>query len=250
MTETGTARRGEAERSQRGGGTPPRRGPDRWKVLFVALLVVGVLGASCWALLGSRLLVVRHVEVSGTRLLPRDRVVAAAGVRLGLPMVRLDAGDVRARVAKLPAVAGARVERRWPATVRIVVRERVPVAAYQRSGRYYQVDAAGFPVTDGPDRPDVPLLTVASPSPSDPTARAALRVVSELPAGLRGKLAEVSAVSPESVTLRLTSGLTLVWGSPERTAEKARLAEALMRSPAGKSGRTIDVSSPDVITTR
>ncbi|POM23988.1 Cell division protein FtsQ [Actinomadura rubteroloni] len=239
MTEAGTRR--PARRTRR---------PDRWKVLFVGLLVAAVLGVSGWALLGSRLLVVRHVEVTGTKLLTPDRVAAAAGIRLGLPMVRLHPDDVRRRVAGLHEVASARVERHWPATVRIVVRERVPVAAYQRGGRYFQVDTGGFPVRDGTAVPDVPLLTVGAPSPTDPPTLAALRVVGELPGGLRAKVAEVSAPTVESVTLRLRGGLTIVWGSPERAGEKARLAEAVMRTPAGRGPRTIDVSSPDVITTR
>ncbi|MEO5873772.1 MAG: cell division protein FtsQ, partial [Streptosporangiaceae bacterium] len=59
----------------------PRR--DRWKALFVILLIVGLLGTAAWVLLGSRLLVVRQVEVSGLDLVSRPRVLAAAGVPIG-----------------------------------------------------------------------------------------------------------------------------------------------------------------------
>src|SRR5437868_8162803 len=128
MTEAGTSQRKVA--APAGGPVEygRRRRPSRWKAAFVALLVLGVLGAVTWVLLGSRLLVVRHVEVAGTGLAPSDRVVAAAGVRLGVPMVRLDTGEVRVRVEELREVESAKVERHWPATVRITVRERVPVA--------------------------------------------------------------------------------------------------------------------------
>ncbi|WP_081639985.1 cell division protein FtsQ/DivIB [Actinomadura flavalba] len=229
-----------------------RRGrPGRWKALFVTLLVCAVLGASGWVLLGSRLLVVRHVEVSGTELAPRDRVVAAAGVRLGVPMVRLGTGDVRARVERLAQVESARVERSWPATIRIRVRERVPIAAVARNGRHFQLDKGGVTVLDGVERPAaLPLLTVAAPGPSDPSTLAALRVVRDLPAPLRGTVAEVAAPSPEAVSLRLRDGVTIVWGSPDRSAEKARLAAALLRSAGADGPRTVDVSSPDVVTTR
>ncbi|WP_153530543.1 cell division protein FtsQ/DivIB [Actinomadura macrotermitis] len=262
MTEAGTGRRtstpgesapaarGRAARGARADPGRPRR-PRRWKAVFVTVLVVAVLGAAGWVLLGSRLLVVRHVEVSGARIAPKDRIVAAAGVRLGLPMVRLRTGDVRARVARLREVESAEVERRWPGTVRIVVRERVPVAAAQYGGRYLLLDRGGNVAADAAAAPaDLPLLTAMPSVPPDPATLAALRVVGELPDGLRRRLAGVSAPSPESVTLRLRTGLTVVWGAAERTGDKVRLVEAMQRTSAGRGARTIDVSSPDVVTTR
>ncbi|MBW8481022.1 cell division protein FtsQ/DivIB [Actinomadura parmotrematis] len=252
MTEAGIDRRsGTAARRERGAGSPPgRRGGGRWRALFVLLLAAAVLGAASWALLGSRLLVVRHVRVVGAHLAPQDRIAAAAGIRLGVPMVRLDTGAVRDRVRKVREVRGVEVERAWPDTVRIVVRERVPVVAVQRGGRYYRLDAEGVTVADGAAPPaGLPLLTATAPGPGDPGTLAALKVVGDLPDGLRRRLAEVTVPSPESVTLRLKSGLTVVWGAPERTAEKARLVDGLEHTTAGRGARTIDVSSPDVVTT-
>lgn len=235
-----------------GGQTGTARGhPGRWKAVFVALLVFGVLGAVGWVLLGSRLLVVRTVEITGTRLAPRDRIAAAADVRLGVPMVRLGTEEVRARLERLREVESARVERRWPTTVRIVVRERVPVAVVRRGGRYYRLDRHGVAVADGESRPKgLPELVTGAPGPSDPATLAALRVLEELPRHLAGRVAEVRATGPEAVTLRLAGGPAVVWGSAERTEEKARLLEALRRTAAGRSARVIDVSSPEVVTTR
>ncbi|WP_433325004.1 cell division protein FtsQ/DivIB [Spirillospora sp. CA-294931] len=260
MTEARTDRRtvGEPGRdaedtaSDENGPSPKTgRGANRWKVAFVTLLVVGVLGATTWVLLGSRLLVVRQVEVTGTQLAPRDRIVAAAGIRLGLPMVRLGTGSVRDRVEKLREVESAKVERRWPATVRIVVRERVPLVAVERAGRFYQLDRFGVAATDTPARPPrLPVLTAAAPGPSDPATLAALKVVGALPDRLGRRVTGVEAAGPEAVTLRLSGELTVVWGAPERADEKIRLVDALRKSAAGRAVRTIDVSSPDVAMTQ
>ncbi|MFB4316260.1 cell division protein FtsQ/DivIB [Actinomadura sp. 21ATH] len=219
--------------------------------MCVALLVLGLLGVLAWVLLGSRLLVVRSVEVTGTELVPRDRVVATAGIRLGLPMVRLGTGSVEARLERMREVESVRVERRWPATVRIAVRERVPAVAVERAGRFYQLDRHGVTVADGASRPPgLPVLSVASPGPTDAATLAALRVAGELPRELAARLARVEAPTPETVTLRLSDGLTVVWGAPGRAAEKARLIETLRGSAAGRGARTIDVSSAEVVTTR
>jgi cell division protein FtsQ len=233
-----------------GDAVPARRRSSRWKVLFVGLLVVGVLGTAAWVLLGSRLLVARHIDVVGARLVPRDRVLAVARVRLGEPLIRLDTGAVRDRVEAVQEVETARVERHWPATVRIVVRERTPIAAVQRDNRFLQIDRYGVTVLTSAARPrGLPSLTVADPAQSDPTLRAGLAVIRVLPSWISSRVASVEARSPEAVSLRLDEGITIVWGAPERTPDKLRLLRGLLSTTQRRGTKTIDVSSPEVVTT-
>jgi cell division protein FtsQ len=228
----------------------PRRS-SRWKGLFVALLVAGVLGTAAWVLLGSRLLVARHIDVVGERLVPRDRVLAVADVRLGEPLIRLDTAAVRDRVEAVQEVETARVERHWPATVRIVIRERTPIAAVQDDNRFLQVDRYGVTVLTSAARPrGLPSLTVANPVPSDPSLRAGLAVIQALPPWISHRVAGVEAPSPEAVTLRLKEGLAIVWGAPERAPDKLRLLYGLLSTTPRRGIKTIDVSSPEVVTTK
>ncbi|MFG2086109.1 MULTISPECIES: cell division protein FtsQ/DivIB [unclassified Spirillospora] len=247
MTEARTGRRAALD-----GGPGEEHGrPGRWKVVFVTLLVLGALGAVTWVLLGSRLLVVRYVEVTGAELASRDRIVAAAGIHIGRPMARLATGEIRERVERLREVESAEIERHWPGTVRIAVRERVPVAVFERDGRYHRIDRHGVVVADGEGRPSgFPTLTVASPGPSDRTTLAALTVLSDLPERLRERLREVAATGPEAVTLHMAGGQTVVWGAAERAEQKIRLLDALWRTAAGRAVRTADVSSPEVLKTK
>src|SRR5262249_9062627 len=125
----------------------------------------------------------------------------------------------------------------------------VVVAAHGR--RYYQLDRFGVTVLVTSVRPGgLPLLMVAAPDPGAPPTVAALAVWRSLPGDFRGRLSAIGATDPEAVTLRLKSGISVVWGAPERTGEKVRLVEALLRTRAGRSAHTIDVSSPEVVTTR
>jgi cell division protein FtsQ len=223
----------------------------RWKVAFVTALVLGVFGTSAWVLFGSRLLVVRHIDVTGTHIVPESRVVAATGVPLGGSMTSLDTGAVADRVAGIQQVEAVRVERRWPATLRIEVRERAPAVVAVRGRRYYQIDRFGVTVLATSTRPrGLPELAVAAPDPGDPATAAALAVWRTLPGRFRGRVAAIGATDPEAVTLRLRSGVSVVWGAPERSTEKLRLVEALVGTRAGRSAHTIDVSSPEVVTTR
>ncbi|MFC4051492.1 cell division protein FtsQ/DivIB [Actinomadura syzygii] len=245
MTDTGTSRPGAAAPAA---GRPR---PNRWKAIFVTLLVLGALGLVTWVLLGSRLLVVRHVEVTGEHLASRDRIVGAAGIDLGTPMARLKTGAVAERVEGLREVESADVRRQWPGTVRIVVRERVPVAVYERGGRYYRIDRHGVVVADDESRVSgLPVLAVASPGPSDRATLAALSVLSDLPERVRERLGEVAATGPDAVTLTMAGGQTVVWGGAERAEEKIRLLDALWRTAAGRAVRSVDVSSPEILKTR
>jgi cell division protein FtsQ len=231
----------------------PYRQPNRWKVIFVALLVIGMLATLAWVLLGSRLLVVRHVEVSGTKLIARDQVVAAGRISLGSPMVRLDTAAATRRIEGLRQVESASVERDWPGTVRIVVRERVPVAvAVAQGGKVDELDRFGVTVVTAAAPAGLPVLKVASPGPSDPATLAALNALGSLPAELRGRLVSVEAGTPESIIFHLTGNgpVTITWGAAERAPEKLRLIWALTRMAAGRGVHAIDVSSPEVVTTQ
>jgi cell division protein FtsQ len=217
--------------------------------MFISLLVAGVFGLAAWVLLGSRLLVVRHVEVVGTHLLTRDRVVSVARIHLGTPMIRLGADAVRDRIEGIREVETARVERRWPTTVRIIVSERVPVVVVPHGGRFDQYDKYGVLVVTSATRPALPALVVAAPGPADAATMAALGAWRSLPPRLAGRLTAVEAPTTESITFRFAGGRTVIWGAAERAQEKLRLIDALSRTAAGRSARTIDVSSPEVVTT-
>ena len=250
MTSTRTA--SSASRRESAPPSAPRRHRRaRWKALFVGLLVVALLGAAVWVVLGSKLLVVRQVAVRGTGLLTREQVLEVARVPLGTPMARLDTGEMEHRMARVREVESVEVRRNWPTTVTITVRERTPVAAVEHNGLFQHLDRFGVTVLTSPERPaDLPLLAVAAPGPGDPATRAGLTVLRRLPGPWRARLTGVEAASPESVVLRLDGGLTVVWGDTERTEDKSRLLKALLATKAGRAARTIDVSAPEVVTTR
>ena len=99
-----------------------------------------------WVLFGSRLLVVRSVEVTGTHLVPKSEVLAAAGILKGVPLIRVNTGAVADRVDRITQVQSARVTRSWPDGVVIAVQERKPALAVPAAGRFDLVDPSGVVV--------------------------------------------------------------------------------------------------------
>lgn len=220
-------------------------------MLFVVLLIGGLLGTAAWVVLGSKLLVVREVEVQGLSLLDRQQVLDAARVPIGTPLARADVDGVRRRVAALKEVESVRIQRGWPTSLVVKVTEREPVASVQRGEEFFQIDRFGVTVLTSKNRPGhLPLLVVGAPGPGDPATKAGLEVLRTLPQRYASRLVTLEALSPESVVLRFGDGATVVWGAAERGRQKLRLLDALLKTPEGKAARTIDVSAPGVVTTR
>src|SRR5215472_5021522 len=140
---------------------PPWMG---WKAVFFGLAAVAIAAAVAWALLGSRFLIVRSVQVTGTGpAVSRAQVLAAAQIQPGLPLIRVNTSAVAHRVGAIRQVQSAQVSRDWPHTIVISVKLRTPVFAVAGPGGYALVDAFGVDLQTLAHRPSgFPLLLVGS----------------------------------------------------------------------------------------
>jgi cell division protein FtsQ len=245
-------------------GEPARAPRNRtpWRAAFFALAGLGILAGVGWALLGSRLLVVRSIEVKGTHLVSTAQVLAAAGVPLGTPLMRVNTTQVARRVEAIRQVAAATVTKNWPDHLAITVRERVPVVAVRMAGGGYDlVDPDGVMVRWATRRPGaLPLFLTTLPGSAlrgDPALEQTSAVLAELPSWLLRSVAEVSVAgtatsaqatpgAQQQVTLYLRDHKTVVWGGTDRAAQKDKELAILMRHPV----RYFDVSAPGTAVTR
>jgi len=135
-----------------------------WKAAFSGLAAIAIAAAVAWALLGSRFLIVRSVQVTGTGpMVSRAQVLAAAQIQPGLPLIRVSTSAIAHRVGAIRQVQSAEVSRDWPHTIVISVKLRTPVFAVARPGGYALVDAFGVDLQDSARRPaGFPLLLVGS----------------------------------------------------------------------------------------
>jgi cell division protein FtsQ len=238
------------------GNPPPNQaGPRvgsrrRWRVALLALALAGIVAGGAWVLLGSRLLAVRSVVVTGTRLVPQSEVLAVAGIKPGTPLIRVNTARVAARVETIQQVQSARVTRSWPDRVVIAVRERTPALAVPAPGGGFDlVDPGGVIVQRAARRPHgLPVFlttAVVSSLRGDPDVGAAAAVMAELPARLRVSVISVTAPSPDQVTLRLTHGVTVLWGGTDHAQQKAEELGLLLPTHASY----YDVSAPGTAVT-
>lgn len=126
-----------------GPGRGPRRRWTNLRPLLVLVLLVVLAGAGWGIVYHSPLLDARKVAIGGLTVLQRDQIAAVAAVPVGEPLAGIDLDAIRARVAAVPRVASVRVEREWPHTVRISVRERTTALVVPDAGRYAEIDKDG-----------------------------------------------------------------------------------------------------------
>jgi cell division protein FtsQ len=229
------------------GARPRRRGATPWRAVFLVVLAVVIVAGAAWALLGSSLLVVRHVRVSGNGAVPSAQIAAASGIQPGMPLARLNSALAERRIERLPEVLSAQVSRSWPDTVRIAVRDRTPELAVAAAGGFELVDAHGVVVRRSAARPaGLPLLkSPPAQLRGSPAVRAAAAVLASLPAPVRARVQAVTDTAAAGVTLQLRGHVTVRWGDARRSAAKATELAALLRTGA----RYVNVSSPKVAVT-
>lgn len=225
---------------------PARRVIRGLKVLMWSALVSVVAVALGLVLYFTPVMSVRETVITGLGVLTEQEVTVAAAIPEGTPLLQVDTDSVAERVATLRRVATARVQREYPSTLRITVVERVPLVVKDFPDGPHLYDKDGVDFVTGPPPPGLPYLDTDTPGPKDPATKAALQVLTSLPPEVAGQVGRIAAPSVAAITLTLIDGRTVVWGTNDRTEEKALKLAALLTQP----GRTYDVSSPDLPTVK
>jgi cell division protein FtsQ len=242
--------RREAKRRATAVATAPKpveRGVVRGLKVLTWGIVIAMISVGLGLLLYfTPIMAVRNLVVEGLQAVPRDEVVAAVAVRTGTPLLQVDTDKVANRVATVRRVASVRVQREYPSSLRVTVVERVPVAVKDLPDGTHLFDRDGVDFATAPPPPGVAYLDVDNPGPSDPPTKAALQVLTALRPEVAAQVGRIAAPSVASITLTLSDGRVVIWGTTDRTDEKAEKLAALLTRP----GHTYDVSSPDLPTVK
>jgi cell division protein FtsQ len=221
-------------------GEQPRH-RSRLILVLVAVLVLLLAMAATWVVAFSSLLGARTITIRGVHVVSAAQVRAAAKIVPGMPLVRLDTAAVQRRVEGIAEIGAAQVSTSFPSTVVIVVTERVAVGVVRSGSHYELVDKTGDQYRQADSRPkQLPLFVVPNGTDARTTGGAVARVAATLTGALRAEVASIQALDPQAITLLLTDGRVVRWGSAARSADKARILPALLRLP----DQQFDVTDP------
>ena len=225
--------------------------------------------ATIWILYGSQWLRVERVTTSGTGVLTPAQVRAAAAVPVGAPLISVDTGDIEDRLRqKLPRIDSVEVVRSWPHGIGLKVTEREPVLIVENgangkngenreggsnAGKFVEIDAKGVRFATVQKAPrGVPRMELTPDQAGaaaslrrfgpDRLVREAVRVAGDLPPAVARDTRAVKVRSYDDVSLELSGGRTVAWGSGEKGDTKATTLTALMK--AAPKARHFDVSVP------
>jgi cell division protein FtsQ len=205
------------------------------------VLLVGGSAAAAY----SPLFAVERITVVGASTLDSAAVEGALSGQIGTPLALVDASEVKAALLTFPLIETYSLEAKPPHDLTVRIVERTPVGVIRSDAGYTLVDAAGVALSTTSDQPaGQPLLEIDGGTDSDAFESAGL-VIRSLPADVRAGLTGVRASTRDDVTLTVSSGLIVVWGSSENSPLKSEaLAKALIAKPDASS---IDVTSPHAV---
>jgi POTRA domain, FtsQ-type/Cell division protein FtsQ/DivIB, C-terminal len=143
-----------------------QQGRRRLHIIVAGAAVVACLAAAA-GLLYTPLARVRHVRVVVSGPMTPAQVRAVAGLDRYKLMVDVDAAAIARRLDADPVLGAARVERRWPATVKVAVKVRTPVAVVRSGPEWAIVDSTGRVLAEtAQPAPGLPQLTAVGSPPA------------------------------------------------------------------------------------
>lgn len=207
-----------------------RRGLDPLAVWVGLLAVLSVVVAGI-AVSRSAVFHARTIEVRGASHLSRAEVLSLAQVSIATNVVWLDEAAIERMLTSHAWVADADVRASLPATIRIRVVERSPVAVAVDGARRLLVAGDGTilgPETGGAKLPSIEVPPVGGPEGPKPGFVGAARALGAMEGDLRSLVRRVAVGLDGTLEVRMRGGLRVSFGLPSQAEDKvAVLARVL-----------------------
>jgi cell division protein FtsQ len=181
-----------------------------------------------------------QVALLGHRYTADKDIFEALELRRARTMLSFDPQRARSRLAELPWIDEASIERVFPDRLEVRIRERTPIAVWSRGERSFLIDADGRTLASVPAEV-MPQLPRVSGEGADAAAAELFALTQRFPE-LKARMASAERIGGRRWTLRLSSGGVVhlpATGEAEGLAEAARLlakgferAEIDVRAPA------------------
>ncbi len=195
--------------------------------LVVALIFAALFAWIVWDVYNSSLFEIRKISVEGNREVKKGDILRRAGVRPGMSLVRISAGEIRDLIEKEPWIRDVRVVKEYPDKLRLIVSERKPLVSLRVGSAVFIVDKDGYVwKNSGKDRVlpeirDLPVLKVEiGKRLKAKELKNALLCVGSMDRNIYELVVSLSAASVEGLTLQLSNGVLVSYGKATKTAKK------------------------------
>jgi cell division protein FtsQ len=192
---------------------------------------------------------VREVYVADRGETPQDELLKALGTRIGDPILYFDAAAARRRLMEIGWIEDARIERRLPDRIIVVLKERTPIAIWQHQRKFLLVDRTGTVI--GPkERGAFSNLKIIIGEDA-PKHAAELMAMLDLEPAMMERVTHATWVSDRQWTIRIENAIDvkLPADSPEAAWQKLVDMERDYRV-LKRDISSVDLRVPDKISVR
>lgn len=206
----------------------------RWTLIGMALLTVVLAVTGVYLTLSGTLFSVQQVEFAGVVTLDQGELMEMTGIGLGDNLLALDTGKVAEHLEAHPMLDVIRVDRRYPHTVYIQIREREPWAVIESMGNFVVLDEDMTVMAVRSELPagQYPLIVGVIPVEYEPGTKIALddapqqKAMEDLLLALYAEDAAelidtVDMTNAQNITMQAENGIRIVVGDTELVDNKA-----------------------------
>jgi cell division protein FtsQ len=249
LVKAAAKRRQRAEKSELKTFTSHSR--HRRRVWAVSLGSVAIVVLGTVLLVLSPALALKTVRVEGAERVSHEDINTRLAGLYGEPLARVSNERVGKLLEPVTLIQGFTTRIEPPNTLVLTLQEREPVGVVSQSSGFSVVDAAGVVLWSQAEVPaDLPMILVEADATS-PSFSAVSRVLMALPDDIGIQVEGISASTLDNVRFTMKqSSHEVLWGSAERSGEKARVLGAALRAAGTESPRVIDVTTPDSVVIR
>lgn len=167
---------------------------------------------------------VSDLVIDGRVNLDRDQLKQIVAITPGDPILAADLSAIETSLEKTSWVADAQVERHFPSTLYIKLRERVPLALWQRQGKLAVVDASGIVLSEtGLEKfRDLPIIVGEEAPQRAPDLVAMIQAEPDL----KARLESAKWIGGRRWDLYLKNGIAVRLPEEDQGQAIARLAKA------------------------
>ena len=193
----------------------------------------------------------RTLEITGLNRLTEQEIAERLQPLMGTPMAQVAPDDVATYLADVALVATVETRVDLPGTLSVSITERVPIGVIQKPIGFDVVDGAAVVLWSDTVRPtEFPVILVPADRDS-PEFQAVVSALTVLPEEVLARVDAVTANSTDTVRLSLRdSEHVVLWGSSERSREKARALPAALVAAGDGGQKLIDLSTPETVVIR
>lgn len=207
-------------------------------VSAVFIATVFTLGLMVWR---SGVFDVGHVRVQGNSEIQTSAIIGRTGL-MGANMFTVDLTGVAANLEKIPQIASATLERQWPNTIRVVVKERQPWGTWEQAGVQYTIDRDGVVLKAMPAEAGKPMVRSSEQTSlrvgdrvDYQAVEAAAELFDQLPKTVGINATEVAFIAGKGVQVTTAEGRTALFGDSSSIAYKLAVWAALAQDAKAKN---------------